>query len=409
MALAPFLMGGLTEIQRQREQTDDIAGKIVDTVSPFILKKIYDAEALSEKQVKLFNGYSNRYGSNFAQVVAKANLLESGDEKEADVLIKNYFGTDDLGSIKKMIDTKAKDSKEFQKLFGQNPITARQKSIKDKKDFINEKLSDRANLTRLMLDPEKKRTGLSGFLFGDRLTTSDIPGAITRVAEATKLPSDTTSADTKDISSFLGVKPISELSFTELQKRTDAASVNRVAKIMNDAEQAFDRRKIYANRYAISKEFKEEYKKVANEYKLKTGQEYPLNKVDYAFKKFLPSYVETFAGISYNPTVPSTAKPVEPNKPKQQTFTQPAFKTQITAKPGTPKFKSQVQERVNEMQSRMTGIDAEQLISFANQRIAELEKNASPSYDPSQDIEVIKASLRLQLQQLSIDPQTYGF
>lgn len=407
--VAPFLMGALTETQRIRQETDDITGKVVDTVAPYVLDKIFNAEKLSEKQTRLFNGYSNRYGANFAQVVAKANLLESGDEKEADALIKNYFGTDDLGSIKKMIDDKAKDAKSFQKLFGQNPITARQRAVKDKKEFVNELFSDRANLRKLMIDPEQKRSGLSGFLFGDRLTKEDIPGAITRVAEATRLPSADMGAPSQDITSYLGIKPISELSFTELQQRGDTASRQRVQNIMRNAQDAFDRRKIYANQYAISKEFKAEYEQIKKDYKANTGQEYPLSKVDYAFKKFLPSYVETFEGISYNPTIPTTAKPVEPVKKEVPTTPVTPFKTQITAKPGTGKFRLEVQERVNEMQEKMSGIDAEQLVSFANQRIAELEKNASATYDPSQDIEVIRATTRLQLQQLRVDPKIYGY
>lgn len=410
--VTPFLMGGLSEIQRQRQETDDITGKVVDTVAPYILDKIFSAEKLSEKQNKLFNGYSNRYGSNFAQVIAKANLLESGDEKEADALIKNYFGTDDLGSIKKMIDEKAKDAKSFQKLFGYNPITARQKSIKDKKEFVNELFSDRANLKKLMIDPDQKRTGISGFLFGDTLTKENIPGAISRVAEATQLPTTDTGAPSQDISSYLGIKPMGELSFTELQKRSDTASRQRVQNIMRNAQDAFDRRKIYANQYQISKEFKTEYENLKKEFeKANPGRAYPLSKVDYAFKKFLPSYIETFEGISYYPTVPTTAKTVEQPVVKTEKPAAPIskFKTQVTAKPGTPKFRLEVQDRVNEMQKTMSGIEPDQLVAFANQRIADLEKNASSTYDPSQDIEVIKATTRLQLQQLRVDPRTYGY
>jgi len=413
--VAPFLMGAIGEVQRQRQETDDITGKIVDTVAPYILNKIFDAEKLSEKQTKLFNGYSNRYGANFAQVIANANLLESGDEKEADLLIKNYFGTDDLLSVKKMVDEKAKDSKSFQKLFGQNPITARQRSIKDKKEFINEQFSDRANLKRLMIDPEQKRSGLSGFLFGDRIRQEDVPGATQRLAEGLQIPTtELAGTPSQDISTFLGIKPLTDLSFTELQQRTDAASRQRVNSIMADAEKAFDRRKIYANVYSGNKKFKAEFDKIQKEYKARTGNEYPLDITDYAFKKFLPSFVETFSGISYYPTTATTtttqpaavAKTTKVEKPAQAIS---PFKTQVTAKPGTPKFRLEVQERVNEMQQKMSGIEPEQLVAYANQRIVELEKNASESYDPSQDIEVIKATTRLQLQNLRVDPRTYGY
>lgn len=334
-------------------------------------------------------------------------------KKKADELIKNYFGIDDLGSIKNMIDEKAKDSKSFQKLFGQNPITARQRSIKDKKDFINEQFSDRANLKRLMIDPKQKRSGVSGFLFGDRIRKEDVPGATQRLAEGLQLPTtELAGAPSEDITTFLGIKPYSQLSFTELQKRTDTASVNRVSKIMNDAEQAFERNKIYANQYSINKKFKAEYEKIKKEYEANTGKAYPLSKVDYAFKKFLPSYVETFAGINYYPTKPATTEPAQTTQPtKVQTPVQPTtpFKTQVTAKPGTPKFRLEVQDRVNEMQEKMSGIEPDQLVAFANQRITELEKNASANYDPSQDIEVIRATTRLQLQQLRVDPKTYGY
>lgn len=411
--VAPFLMGAIGEVQRQRQETDDITGKIVDTVAPYILNKIFDAEKLSEKQTKLFNGYSNRYGANFAQVIANANLLESGDEKEADALIKNYFGTDDLLSVKKMVDDKAKDSKSFQKLFGQNPITTRQRSIKDKKDFINEQFSDRANLKRLMIDPEQKRSGLSGFLFGDRITKEDVPGATQRLAEGLQIPTtELAGAPSQDISTFLGIKPLTDLSFTELQQRTDASSRQRVNSIMADAEKAFDRRKIYANVYSGNKKFEAEFNKIKKEYKARTGNEYPLDITDYAFKKFLPSFVETFSGISYYPTTTKatettvTKQPAKVEKPAQVIS---PFKTQVTAKPGTPKFRLEVQDRVKEMQQQISGFEPEQLVAYANERIVQLEKNASESYDPSQDIQVIKATTRLQLQNLRVDPRTYGY
>ena len=412
--VAPFLMGAIGEVQRQRQETDDITGKIVDTVAPYILNKIFDAEKLSEKQTKLFNGYSNRYGANFAQVIANANLLESGDEKEADALIKNYFGTDDLLSIKKMVDEKAKDSKSFQKLFGQNPITTRQRSIKDKKEFINEQFSDRANLKRLMIDPEQKRSGLSGFLFGDRITQEDVPGATQRLAEGLQIPTtELAGAPSQDISTFLGIKPFNQLSYLELRGRSDSRSLTEANRLYTEGRQAFKDKFLAKGVIDLGKDAEAEFRKIKTDYELKNKEVFPYDMQEWYFtSKFFPRFLEQ-QGRTYAPVV---AAPITQPATTAKTTEKTAVPTSeditgldLNINPRSPKYRLQLEKFVEKQQDKYKNVTPDSLVDNANTAISKLQKSNLPEDVIDQRVEFIRSVTRLQLSRLGVEPKDYGY
>lgn len=296
MALVPFLLGAGAELQRRNEESDRITGKIIDTITPYVMEKVYSNEKLSEKQTKLLEAYNTRYGNNFGMVVNKAGLLESGDEVSADRAIKNYFGVDNLLDVKKITD--GMNAEEFQKKFAYNPITARQKSVKDRKEFVGDLFADRSNLKNLMLDPNRETKGIKGFLFGRQLTQEDIPGAIQRVTEATKFKPEGAPTTQTDIASFLGLDTIS--------KALPGMKIGDAISVLNSARASYKQNQIYKNQYdtpELNKEFRE-FKKT------EAGKNYKGTATDYAFDYYyLPQEIQKIKRIQgITETSPATAK-----------------------------------------------------------------------------------------------------
>lgn len=367
--LTPLLIGAGMEYSKQQNESDRITGRIVDIVSQNVLAELNEEKKNIKKQVALKDSYTNQYGSKFSQAIDALGLLESGDPERADGLIKNYFQTNDLATIRNKVDKL--DSKDFQNLFSESRILGKKTQIEDKQKFVNEQFSDVPNLRKIMLEGRETGGGQIGkALFGNTLTQRDIPVAAEKLTRAAGGPIPTPiTVDTMGASKALGITPFADKSFMEL-KRGSAEEFRVATTMQNEAQQEFAKRKIYGNVYQKDPLVEKEYEKVKKDYENKTKTPYPYTVQDYDFNfKFLPTFIEQTYGRPFTPRV----------APKQQTS-------------------------VN-----LSGLEPDQLARFANQRISELENNKSNVYDPSKDIEVIRSTTRIQLEKIGIDPRTYGF
>lgn len=415
--VAPFLMGALTERQRVIDESDKITGKVVDTVAPYILNKIFEEEKLNDKQMKLFNSYSNRYGNNFARVVSKAGLLDSGEDEKSNLLIKDYFKTDDLDSVKKLIDEKAKSSTDFQKQFEYNPITGRGTQLKDKKEFINNLFSDRANLMKLMIDPDKPKSGLSDFLFGPRLQTKDVPGAITRVAESARIP-ETPTTTPQDISGYLGItKPFSELSFLELRGRSDTRSLSEANRLYTEGRAEFRDKFLAKGVFTIPNKLDQaQFKKESEDFKKKTGQPFPSDEQDwYFYNKFFPMFLKQ-QGRNYAPTIPvpegPTTKTISVKEEKPITTmdtTGPMKDVNLNINPRSREWGRQVNAFLEKSGDEYKKFTPNALVNDSNIAIDKLQKSNLPADIIEQRIEFIRSVTRLQLTRLGVEPKDYGY
>ena len=368
--LTPILLGAGMEYSRIQNESDKITGKIVDIVAQNVLNELNEEKKNIKKQVALKDSYTNQYGSKFSQAVDALGLLESGDPVRSDELIKNYFQTNDLALIRSKVDKL--DTKDFQNLFSESRILGKKTQVEDKQKFVNEQFSDVPNLRKIMLEGRETGGGQVGqALFKNVLTQKDIPVAVEKLTRAAGGPIPTPRAvDTMGASRALGITPFSEKSFMEL-KRGSAEEFRAATAMQNEAQQEFDKRKIYAGIYQKDPLVEEEFNKVKKNWETETKTPYPYTLRDYDFNfKFLPTFIEQTYGRPFAP------------------------RTAVRKQPTT----------VN-----LSGLEPDQIARFANQRISELENNKSSSYDPSRDIELIRSTTRLQLEKIKVDPRTYGF
>jgi len=366
----PFVLGAGMEYFRIQNESDKIAGKIVDIVSQNVLNELNEEKKNIKKQVALKDSYTNQYGSKFSQAVDALGLLESGDPVRADELIKNYFQTTDLASIKNKVDRL--DNKDFQNLFSESRILGKKTQIEDKQQFVNKQFSDVPNLRRIMLEGREVGGGEIGkVLFGDTIRQKDVPVAVEKLTRAAGGPIPTPRAiDTMGASRALGITPFAEKSFMEL-KQGNAEEFRIASAMQNEAQQEFNKRKIYGDVYRKDPAIEKEYERVKKDYENKNKRPYPFDSKDYDFNfKFLPAFIEQTYGRSFDKRTAS---------------------------------------KISQPTINLSGLEPDQIARFANQRITELENNKSSSYDPSKDIELIRSITRLQLEKIKIDPRTYGF
>jgi len=368
--LTPILLGAGMEYSRIQNESDKITGKIVDIVAQNVLNELNEEKKNIKKQVSLKDSYTSQYGSKFSQVVDSLGLLESGDPVRADELIKNYFQTTDLATIRSKVDKL--DNKQFQDLFSESRILGKKTQIEDKQKFVNEQFSDVPNLRKIMLEGRETGGGQIGqALFGNVVRQKDIPVAVEKLTRAAGGPIPTPRAvDTLGASRALGITPFAEKSFMEL-KRGSAEEFRVASAMQNEAQQEFAKRKIYGNVYQKDPAIEKEYEQVKKNYEAESKSIYPYTLQDYDFNfKFLPAFIEQTYGRPFAPrTAPKVSQPT-----------------------------------VN-----LSGLEPDQIARFANQRLAELENNKSSSYDPPRDIELIRSTTRLQLEKIKVDPRTYGF
>ena len=90
--LVPFATGALTELQRQKQVSDDIAASVVDAVSQHVLGvEIPKVKALIKAQEDLKKKYASTYDQKVADGMDAMGLFDSGTEEGLARAIKIRF------------------------------------------------------------------------------------------------------------------------------------------------------------------------------------------------------------------------------------------------------------------------------------------------------------------------------
>ena len=204
--LVPFLLGAGSQYLADEDASDRLKGDIIDGVS----KQIYEVEIPeAQKQINNIKGIKSavigRYGEGVAEAFDNIGLYESGDQRLVDDEIRKYFiNLKDTKNISQDAFEKSindlfektklagKEGQEASELFkgrfgGQSMLTLKTQQLKDRKETVKELFNDRSNMRDLLVAPDAPKEGVRGFLFGDRVTPQDVPGATGRLTEATQV------------------------------------------------------------------------------------------------------------------------------------------------------------------------------------------------------------------------------
>ena len=200
--LTPFLSGALGEYSRQEERNDEIISKIIDSVANKVLNEEIPAE---ERLINDAMSYKNQYTANYGPDVGR--VLDAADVGVENALIR-FFGTKDynLDNFKTKVEGYKKNSPDdFDTLVGSTFTDQRTAKLDDRKEFINTKFSDIPSIRDLIVSPQRKEmTGMTGLMFGDRVDKMEVPGATSRLYEATK-PASGMTVSPLAIKSELGI------------------------------------------------------------------------------------------------------------------------------------------------------------------------------------------------------------
>ena len=204
--LVPFLLGAGSQYLADEDESDRLKGDIIDGVS----KQIYEVEIPeAQKQINSIKGIKSavigRYGEGVAEAFDNIGLYESGDQRLVDDEIRKYFiNLKDTKNISQDAFEKSindlfektklagKEGQEASELFkgrfgGQSMLSLKTQQLQDRKEKVRELFDDRANMRDLLVAPDAPKEGVRGFLFGDRVTPQDVPGATGRLTEATQV------------------------------------------------------------------------------------------------------------------------------------------------------------------------------------------------------------------------------
>ena len=189
--LTPFLSGALGEYSRQEERNDEIISKIIDSVANKVLNEEIPAEEqLIKDSLRYKKEYEANYGPDVAQVLDAANVFGNPTDVGVENALQRFFGTKDysLNNFKTKVEGYKKDNPDnFDTLVGSTFTDQRTAKLDDRKEFINTKFSDIPSIRDLIVSPQRKEmTGMTGLMFGDRVDKMEVPGATSRLYEATK-------------------------------------------------------------------------------------------------------------------------------------------------------------------------------------------------------------------------------
>lgn len=204
--LVPFLTGATAQFLADEDASDRLKGDIIDGVS----SQIYEVEIPeAQKQInnikKIKIAMREKYGQGVAEAFDNIGLYESGDQRLVDAEITKYFNnlkdTKNISqdSFEKTVNelfekTKlaGEEGQEASRLFkgrfgGQSMLALKTQQLDDRKSKVRELFNDRSNVRDLLVAPDAPKEGVRGFLFGDRVTPQDVPGATGRLTEATQV------------------------------------------------------------------------------------------------------------------------------------------------------------------------------------------------------------------------------
>jgi len=200
--LVPFATGALTELQRQKQVSDDIAASVVDSVSQHVLGvEIPKEKALIKAQEDLKKKYASTYDQKVADGMDAMGLFDSGTEEGLARAIKIRFADKyNIGDIVSKIN--AAKPEDYSKLIQTSFIGSRKSALEDRSAYVDTVLKDTKNIKDLLIG--ETPTGLARFI-GEPLGKGDEAAATARLSTALEGPS-VQPAQPADAASLLGLE-----------------------------------------------------------------------------------------------------------------------------------------------------------------------------------------------------------
>ena len=313
--LVPFLTGGITQYLSDEDASDKLKGNIIDNVS----KKLYDEEIpQAEKEIRLIKdvrqAVDNQFGPGVSKAFENMGFFDSGDRTTTFNTIRQYLNdlkknrnvTED--QFKKQVNKLYKDSQgvgtvateaaqQFKNQFGgASPLDLRITQLENRKTKVNELFNDRSNIRDLIVSPSAPKEGIRGALFGDRVTPGDVPGAMARITEATKV--DTPDVTTEDRDATKSIFP--EMAGGEVFDFNNTKHTSRLSQAeRNFNKQFFDTQ---LNKFNFNLD-KEDPGRATADYIIQGYDEavkngYKFGLVDYARERYIDYTLSTMFGIT---------------------------------------------------------------------------------------------------------------
>ena len=293
--LVPFATGALTELQRQKQVSDDIAASVVDNVSKHVLGvEIPQEKALIKAQEELKNTYAATYNQKVANGMDAMGLFDSGTEEGLANAIKIRFADKyNIGDIVSKI--KSASDEDYNKLIQTSFIGTRKAALEDRGAYIDSVLKDTKNIKDLLIG--EAPTGLARYI-GEPLGKKDEATATARLTQAFEGPSPQPSAPS-DAAGLLGLDVAG--------KRDEIFDYNnlRHTSIANKAVSAFnkeyynDRLAEFVFSYDKDKDKDEAAKELLLGYEEAKAAGYKLGKVSYARDRYIELALKNFGIKGY--------------------------------------------------------------------------------------------------------------
>lgn len=317
--LVPFATGALTELQRQKQVSDEIAGSVVDNVSKHILGvEIPQEKALIKAQEDLKTTYAATYDQKVADGMDAMGLFDSGTEEGLANAIKIRFANKyNIGDIVNKI--KSASDEDYNKLVQTSFIGSRKSALKDRGAHIDNVLKDTKNIKDLLIG--ETPTGLARYI-GESLGKKDEATATARLTTALEGPSSQPSAPS-DAAGLLGLDVAGK--GTETFDFNNTRHTSRLTQARQNFDKQFFNQQLGTFKFTFDKNDarKPTADFITSGYKEAVDGGYKLGLVDYAREKYIDYILSSQFGITgYLPGSTVTTTTLQPGTtPKTQTGT----------------------------------------------------------------------------------------
>ena len=307
--LVPFATGLITELQRQKRVSDDIAGSVVDNVSKHVLGvEIPQEKALIKAQEDLKRTYAATYDQKVADGMDAMGLFNSGTEEGLANAIKIRFADKyNIGDIVNKI--KSASDEDYNKLIQTSFIGTRKAALEDRGAYIDSVLKDTKNIKDLLIG--ETPTGLARFI-GEPLGKKDEATATARLTQAFEGPSPQPSTPS-DAASLLGLEVGGK--GAEIFDFNNPRHTQRLTQARQNFDKQFFNQQLGTFKFTFGKD--DARKKTADfitsGYNEAVENGYKLGLVDYAREKYIDYILSSQFGITgYLPGTTITTTALQP-------------------------------------------------------------------------------------------------
>ena len=307
--LVPFATGALTELQRQKQVSDDIAASVVDAVSQHVLGvEIPKEKALIKAQEDLKKKYASTYDQKVADGMDAMGLFDSGTEEGLARAIKIRFADKyNIGDIVNKIN--AAKPEDYNKLIQTSFIGSRKSALEDRSAYVDTVLKDTKNIKDLLIG--ETPTGLARFI-GEPLGKGDEAAATARLSTALEGPS-VQPAQPADAASLLGLEVGGK--GAEIFDFNNARHTQRLTQARQNFDKQFFNQQMGSFNFTFGKD--DARKKTADfitsGYNEAVDGGYKLGLVDYAREKYIDYILSSQFGITgYLPGTTVTTTALQP-------------------------------------------------------------------------------------------------